>query len=142
MGNTGWRRSKKIDVVTVTEAGASRRAVADHRKQRRDNDDAAADDHQEEQTTRASWRRRRPGGVLRRAGDYGDGAGGTVVTVKVVMRRKDAEALAARLSARARKVRMAELKGELLRAGGATSPASCRDACWSPMLPPIKENTN
>ena len=63
------------------------------------------------------------------------------MTVKVVMRRKDAEALAARLKAqgaRARKARMAELKGAL-RAGGSARPAPCRHVCWSPQLAPINE---
>ncbi|KAL5220393.1 hypothetical protein ABZP36_025106 [Zizania latifolia] len=90
-------------------------------------------------------RNRRPGEkVADRAG------GGAVVTVKVVMRKKDAERLAARLNeqkARGRKARMAELKNEL-RAGAAAaaagrgvvvSPALSRDA-WTQLLPPIREN--
>ena len=67
------------------------------------------------------------------------------MTVKIVLKRKDAEALVARLnaqSARERKARMAELKGEF-RAGdcgvGGASPTPCRDA-WKPSLAPIKEN--
>ncbi|RLM92357.1 uncharacterized protein C2845_PM08G22150 [Panicum miliaceum] len=129
MGNAGWRRSK--DVVTE----ASRRAVVKPRKQRRDDDV----DDELGQTTRAGRRRPRAGGVPRAGGG---GGAGSVVTLKVVMRRKDAEALAARLKAqgaRARRSRMAELKGEL-RAGGGARPAPCWDACRSrPQLAPINE---
>ncbi|CAL4962060.1 unnamed protein product [Urochloa decumbens] len=94
--------------------------------------------------------RRRAGAVSWADGDA-DAAGkkassaATVATVKIVLRRKDAEALVARLnaqSARERKARMAEIKGELRAGeccGGGASPAPCRDA-WRPMLAPIKEN--
>jgi hypothetical protein len=64
--------------------------------------------------------------------------------MKIVLKRKDAEALVARLNAlseRERKARMAELKGEF-RAGdsaGGASPSPCRDA-WKPRLVPIREN--
>ncbi|CAL4948148.1 unnamed protein product [Urochloa decumbens] len=148
MGNTGWRRSKKDDVATEASApAASKRGVARPRKQRR-GDDVADEEEEEEQTTRRAGRRPRPR-AARAAGGGGGAAtvqagSGSVVTVRVVMRRKDAEALAARLHARARKARMAELKGEL-RAGGdvvcggggaSLAPA----ACWSPQLAPIKEN--
>lgn len=69
---------------------------------------------------------------------------GRAASVKIVLKRKDAEALVARLNAlseRERKARMAELKGEF-RAGdcaGGASPRPCRDA-WKPRLVPIREN--
>ncbi|KAF8696030.1 hypothetical protein HU200_036915 [Digitaria exilis] len=129
MGNTEGRRSNsKNDAeessrrVVVVVTSSSRRV---------------------EQTARAG-RRPPAGGVPRAGGGVAPPATGTAVTVKLVMTRKDAVALAARLdhaqrqSARARKARMDELKGEL-RAGGA-SPASCRVACWSPQLASIKES--
>ncbi|CAO2165954.1 unnamed protein product [Urochloa humidicola] len=120
MGNTGWRRSKNDDVATE----ASRRAVA---KQRRED----GVDEEEEHT------KPRPR-AARAAGCAATVPAGTVVTVRVVMRMKDAEALAARLHARARKARMAQLKGELRAGcgGGANNPAA---SCWSPQLAPIKE---
>ncbi|OEL35826.1 hypothetical protein BAE44_0003154 [Dichanthelium oligosanthes] len=145
MGNTGWRRSRN-DVVTEAAAApaAPTRAVVTARKQRRDDDV-----EEEEQTMRAGRRRPRCAarGVSRAGGgDGGATSAGAVVTVKVVMTRKDADALVARLnaqSARVRKARMAELKGELRAGGcgggGGASPALCRDAYWSPQLAPIKE---
>uniref|UniRef100_A0A0E0JMH5 Uncharacterized protein n=1 Tax=Oryza punctata TaxID=4537 RepID=A0A0E0JMH5_ORYPU len=73
-------------------------------------------------------------------------AAATGVTVKVVLRRKDAERLIARLneqSAMGRKARMAEIKNELMAGGGrggaSASPARCRDA-WTHRLAPIQEN--
>ncbi|CAO1947940.1 unnamed protein product [Urochloa humidicola] len=91
----------------------------------------------------------RAGRVSWASGDADDGgkaSAATVATVKIVLRRKDAEALVARLNAqgaRERKARMAEIKGELRAGeccgGGGASPASCRDA-WKPRLAPIKEN--
>ncbi|CAD6230320.1 unnamed protein product [Miscanthus lutarioriparius] len=139
---TGRRRSEN---VVVTEAAPpatpSRRVVATARKQGRDDDDGDV----EEETTRA-------GRALRAGGDGdGDGAapalaGKAVLTVKIVMRRKDAEALVARLKAQSargeRKARMALLKGDLRAGscgGGGASPAWSRVA-RRPMLPPIKEN--
>uniref|UniRef100_A0A0D9V470 Uncharacterized protein n=1 Tax=Leersia perrieri TaxID=77586 RepID=A0A0D9V470_9ORYZ len=65
----------------------------------------------------------------------------TGVTVKVVLRRKDAEKLIARLneqSARGRKARMAEIKNELRAGDAAPSPARCRDG-WTHRLAPIQE---
>ncbi|XP_066314745.1 uncharacterized protein [Miscanthus floridulus] len=142
---TGRRRSEN---VVVTEAAPpatpSRRVVATARKQGRDDDDGDV----EEETTGAG--RPRAGRALRAGGD-GDGAapalaGKAVLTVKIVMRRKDAEALVARLKAQSargeRKARMALLKGELRAGscgGGGASPAWSRVA-RRPMLPPIKEN--
>jgi hypothetical protein len=73
------------------------------------------DDVQEQELTRAGRRR---GGVVPRAGG---GEAATVLTVKLVLKRKDAEELVARLNAQAaweRKARMAELKGELRAADG------------------------
>ncbi|KAL5228960.1 hypothetical protein ABZP36_017225 [Zizania latifolia] len=73
----------------------------------------------------------------------------TVVTVKVVMRRKDAEKLVARLNeqnARGRKARMAEIKNELRAGdcGGAApsaSPARARfQDARTHKLEPIQEN--
>ncbi|RLN25017.1 hypothetical protein C2845_PM07G19000 [Panicum miliaceum] len=132
-GTSGGRRRRRPnpkDVATGTEAAAPyyaaapRRAAVTPRKQR----DAA---EQEE----AAW-----------AGDAaGKAPAAAVATVKIVLRRKDAEALVARLNAqgaRERKARMAELKGELWAVdcgGGGASPASRRDA-WRPRLAPIKEN--
>uniref|UniRef100_A0A0E0C651 Uncharacterized protein n=1 Tax=Oryza meridionalis TaxID=40149 RepID=A0A0E0C651_9ORYZ len=76
-------------------------------------------------------------------------AAATGVTVKVVLRRKDAERLIARLneqSAMGRKARMAEIKSELMAGDGgrgaataSASPARCRDA-WTHRLAPIQEN--
>jgi hypothetical protein len=72
------------------------------------------------------------------------GGGAPASTVKIVMRRKDAEALVARLhaqSARERRARMAELKRELMfgddDAGGGANPAWCLDTL---RLHPIQEN--
>ncbi|TVT97172.1 hypothetical protein EJB05_57595, partial [Eragrostis curvula] len=90
--------------------------------------------------------------VRRRAGVSREGAGegapaaatATVVTVKIVMSRKDADALVARLnaqSARKRKARLAELKRELRAGGGCggVRPEAYRDA-WKPRLAPILES--
>jgi hypothetical protein len=92
------------------------------------------DDVQEQELTRAGRRR---GGVVPRAGG---GEAATVLTVKLVLKRKDAEELVARLNAQAareRKARMAGLKGEFRAADGGdgASPAS-----WRPSLAPIQEN--
>ncbi|KAJ1284799.1 hypothetical protein BS78_03G232900 [Paspalum vaginatum] len=102
-----------------------------------------------ETTPPRAWRPR-AGRVLRAGGGVGGGSGdgapgGKVVTVRIVMGRKDAEALAARLNARERKARMAELKSELRGGGGGgrmspAAPCRGRDACWSRRLPPIKES--
>ncbi|CAO2178754.1 unnamed protein product [Urochloa humidicola] len=135
MGNTGWRRSKNDAVATEASApAASRRAVAKPHKQRRG---GGVDEEEEQIQTRLAGRR--PRAPRAAGGGAATISASTVVTVRVVMRRKDAEALAARLharSARARKARMAELKGEL-RAGGDASPAPA--SWWSPQLAPIKE---
>jgi hypothetical protein len=119
--------------------------VATARKQGRDDDDDG--DVEEEETTRAG--RPRAGRALRASGGDGAAPAGKVLTVKIVMTRKDAEALVARLnlkaqSARERKARMAELKGEL-RAGSCGGGRARASPAWSrvarrPMLPPIKEN--
>jgi hypothetical protein len=71
------------------------------------------------------------------------GGGGVAMTVKVVVTRKEAERLIARLeehSAKVRKARIAEIAGRLRAGdgGGIESPASCGGA-WTPMLAPIKE---
>jgi hypothetical protein len=107
---------------------APRRVAVAARKQQ-------PDDAQEQELTRAG--RRRHGGVAPRAGD---GEAATVLTVKLVLKRKDAEELVARLNAQAareRKARMAGLKGEFRAADGGdgASPAS-----WRPSLAPIQEN--
>lgn len=132
------RRTKNV-VATDTGAAAPRRAAVVPLNKQRD-DDA----EQEGLTARAG--RRCAGKAVSWAGGVGDDAAGKApaATVKIMLRRKDAEALVARLnaqSARERKARMAEIKGEL-RAGeccGGASPAACRDA-WRPQLAPIKEN--
>lgn len=154
---TRGRRPKSF-VVTEAPAAAApgaapRRLAVTPRGQQRDDVE-----QQQDETTRAgpgrsrARARARAGGVSWAAGGVGaDDAVGkkasaaAAVTVKIVLRRKDAEALVARLnaqSARERKARMAELKGEF-RAGddcvGGASPAPCRDA-WKPRLAPIKEN--
>ncbi|XP_062217848.1 uncharacterized protein LOC133918117 [Phragmites australis] len=141
MGNTvpprgtGGRRPKNV-VAEVAAAAAPRRVLVTPRRD---------DVEEEEEVTRPGRLR---GGVPRARGggadDVSSAPSGGVVMVKIVMTRKDAEALVARLnaqSARERKARMAELKGEL-RAGagrGGASPASSRDA-WRPGLAPIQEN--
>ncbi|PUZ55338.1 hypothetical protein GQ55_5G204100 [Panicum hallii var. hallii] len=148
-GTSGGRRRRRPnpkDVATGTEAAAPyydaapRRTAVTSRKQR----DEAEQEY--EQPARAG--RRRAGAVSWAGGGAaGKAPGATVATVKIVLRRKDAEALVARLNAqgaRERKARMAELKGELRAVdcgggGGGASPASCRDA-WRPRLAPIKEN--
>ncbi|CAL4948142.1 unnamed protein product [Urochloa decumbens] len=130
-GTAAGRRRPKS--VVAPEAEARRAAAVAPRKQL------------EEGATR-----RRAGAVSWADGDADAGGkkapAATVATVKIVLRRKDAEALVARLnaqSARERKARMAEIKGELRAGeccgGGGASPAPCRDA-WRPMLAPIKEN--
>jgi hypothetical protein len=65
------------------------------------------------------------------------------MTVKVVLTRKEAERLIARLeehSAKVRKARIAEIAGRLRAGddGGVETPASCVGA-WKPMLAPIQE---
>ncbi|XP_062206517.1 uncharacterized protein LOC133908488 [Phragmites australis] len=122
----GERRVK--NVVAEAAAPAAPRRVAVAARKQRDGD---------EEGTLAGRRR---GGVSRAGG----GDDGAVVRVKIVMKRKDAEALVARLNAqgaREREARMAELKGELRAGdgGGGASPASCRDA-WRPGLASIQEN--
>lgn len=116
------------------------------------------DDVELDETTRAGpgRSRARAGGVrVSWAGGVGSddaavrkakaSAAAVVVTVKVVLKRKDAEALVARLNAqgaRERKARMEELKGELRAedcVGGGASTSPCRDP-WKPRLAPIKEN--
>ena len=149
---TGGRRSVNVVVTEAPPpATPSRRVVvATARKQGWDDEG----DVEEEETARAG--RPRAGSALRAAAGA-DGAApttpavtaaGKVLTVKIVMRRKDAEALVAmlvKLKARERKARMAELEGELRTGscgGGGrahASPAWSRDA-RRPMLPPIKEN--
>ena len=133
-GGRWRRRPDPKDVATGTDAAAPRRAAVTPRKQR-----GEAEQEKEEEAAR------RRAGAGDGAGD-GDAAGkapgATVATVKIVLRRKDAEALVARLNAqgaRERKARMAELKGELRAVDCGASPASCRDA-WRPRLAPIKEN--
>ncbi|XP_066309411.1 uncharacterized protein [Miscanthus floridulus] len=133
---TGRKRSENVVTEVVPPATPSRRVVATARKQGRDDDD---DDAEEEETTRAGRPRERRS--LREGGAAPAAAGKVLLTVKIVMRRKDAEALVARLkarSARERKARMAELKGEL-RAGSCGGGGASRDA-RRPMLPTIKEN--
>ncbi|KAG2599826.1 hypothetical protein PVAP13_5KG417000 [Panicum virgatum] len=144
-GGRWRRRPDPKDVATGTDAAAPyyaaapRRAAVTSRKQRGE----AEQEKEEEAARRRAW-------AVSWAGDgAGDGdaagkaPGATVATVKIVLRRKDAEALVARLNAqgaRERKARMAELKGELRAVDcGGGSPASCRDA-WRPRLAPIKEN--
>ncbi|XP_040375904.1 uncharacterized protein LOC102721609 [Oryza brachyantha] len=78
------------------------------------------------------------------AGAEHSAAAATGVTVKVVLRRKDAERLIARLNeqnAMGRKARMAEIKNELKAGvgGAAASPARRRDA-RTRRLAPIQEN--
>jgi len=141
-GTSGGRRRRRRpnpeEFATGTEAAAPRRAAVTPCKQKR----GEAEQEQEEAA--------RPG--HRRAGADGARDGATTgkapaatvaTTVKIVLRRKDAEALVARLNAqgaRERKARMAKLKGELRAVDcGGGSPASCRDA-WRPRLAPIKEN--
>ncbi|TVU35499.1 hypothetical protein EJB05_17392, partial [Eragrostis curvula] len=96
---------------------------------------------QRDDDKRTVWRR---AGVSREgAGEGAPAATATVVTVKIVMSRKDADALVARLnaqSARKRKARLAELKRELRAGGGCggVRPEAYRDA-WKPRLAPILE---
>jgi hypothetical protein len=72
------------------------------------------------------------------------GGGGVAMTVKVVVTRKEAERLIARLeehSAKVRKARIAEITRRLRAAGdggGVDSLSSCGGA-WTPMLAPIQE---
>uniref|UniRef100_A0A0E0N0T9 Uncharacterized protein n=1 Tax=Oryza rufipogon TaxID=4529 RepID=A0A0E0N0T9_ORYRU len=85
----------------------------------------------------------------RRGAEHSAAAAATGVTVKVVLRRKDAERLIARLneqSAMGRKARMAEIKREIMAGDGgrgaaaaSASPGRCRDA-WTHRLAPIQEN--
>ncbi|KXG33132.1 uncharacterized protein LOC8061876 [Sorghum bicolor] len=161
----GRRRPKSFVTGLVPAAGPDaapppRRLAVTPRKHQRDDVELEQQQQQQQQdetTTRAgpgrSRARARAGGVSW-AGGVGDdddaaavgkqaSGAAAVVTVKIVLKRKDAEALVARLnaqSARERKARMDELKGEF-RAGdcGAMSPTPCRDA-WKPSLAPIKEN--
>ncbi|KAL6614726.1 hypothetical protein ACP70R_036996 [Stipagrostis hirtigluma subsp. patula] len=116
----GKKRSENA-VVEAAPARTRRVAVMARRSRQRDEEEA------------------------QRAGGHAHPALGTVVTVKIVMKRKDADALVARLNeqgARERKARMRELKSELRRGdedGGGASPASsCRDA-WRPRLAAIQE---
>jgi hypothetical protein len=156
---TGRRRPKSF----VTEVAAAAPDAAPPRrlafKPRKQRDNVELEQKQQDETTRAgpgrSRARARAGGVVSWAGGVGaddDAAVGkqasaaaAVVTVKIVLKRKDAEALVARLnaqSARERKARMAELKGEFRAGdcvGGGASLTPCRDA-WKPSLAPIKEN--
>ncbi|GJM93554.1 hypothetical protein PR202_ga10118 [Eleusine coracana subsp. coracana] len=129
---TGRRRpaksAVKADAAAAPPLATPRRVAVMARKQQR------PDDVVKEEVTRAGRRR---GG--------GGGEAATVATVKIVLKRKDAEQLVARLnaqSARERKARMTEIKCELRArrdGGGASPPASCRDA-WRPSLAPIREN--
>ncbi|KAG8055845.1 hypothetical protein GUJ93_ZPchr0001g32377 [Zizania palustris] len=86
-------------------------------------------------------RKRRPAGEK-----VAESAVVKVVTVKVVVTRKDTERLATRLNeqrARWRKARMAELKNELRAGAGGglvVSPARSRDAWTMMRLAPIQEN--
>jgi hypothetical protein len=71
------------------------------------------------------------------------GGGGVAITVKVLVTRKEAERLIARLeehSAKVRKARIAEIAGRLRAGdgGGVETPSSCGGA-WTPMLAPIQE---
>jgi hypothetical protein len=71
------------------------------------------------------------------------GGGGVAMTVKVVVTRKEAERLIARLeehSSKVRKARIAEIVGRLRAGdgGGVETPASCGGA-WTPVLVPIQE---
>ncbi|TVT97171.1 hypothetical protein EJB05_17393, partial [Eragrostis curvula] len=135
VGTAVVRRHPKNVVVPEAMMAAAHPAAA--RKQRpRD----VEEEEKAHEATRAGSRR---GGAVSRAGG---GEADTVVTVKIVLKRKDAEALVARLNAqneRERKARLAELKGKFRRVGdgggGSASPASCRDA-WRPRLAPIQEN--
>ncbi|XP_066314746.1 uncharacterized protein [Miscanthus floridulus] len=146
---TRGRRRPKSFVTEVPaadpDAAPPRRLAVTPRKRR---DDVELGQQQQGETTT------RAGGVVSWAGGVGAddaaavgkqaSAAAAVVTVKIVLKRKDAEALVARLnaqSARERKARMDELKGEF-RAGdcvGGASPTPCRDA-WKPRLAPIREN--
>jgi hypothetical protein len=156
----GRRRPKSFvtEVPAAPDAAPPRRLAVTPRK-RRDDVELEQQQQQQDETTRAgpgrSRARARAGGVVSWAGGVGaddDAAVGkqasaaaAVVTVKIVLKRKDAEALVARLnaqSARERKARMAELKGEFRAGdcvGGGASLTPCRDA-WKPSLAPIKEN--
>lgn len=107
------RRRRRSENVAVTEAAppaTPSRVVGTARKQ---------DGDVEEETTRA-------GRALRAGGGDGAAASSKVLAVRIVMERKDAEALVARLmeaqSARVRKARMAELRSEL-RAGSCSGAA-------------------
>lgn len=89
--------------------------------------DTPGDGNEEEEEMKRAW----PGCRVEPVGEDG-------VRVKVVMRRKDAAELMARLEERGaveRKARMGELNTEL--GGGMMSP--CRDA-WRPRLASIPEN--
>ncbi|KAF7023442.1 hypothetical protein CFC21_035949 [Triticum aestivum] len=105
---------------------------------------------------RAGTTARRHGGKVARAAEgrravkekHGGGSGGNgsavVMTVKVVVTRKEAEKLIARLeeqSARERKARIAELTGQLRSGdgGGGRSPATC-GAARKPRLAVIQES--
>ena len=89
-----------------------------------------------------------PASVPGRRGAEHSAAAATGVTVKVVLRRKDAERLIARLneqSAMGRKARMAEIKSELMAGDGgrgaaaaSARPGRCRDA-WPHRLAPLQE---
>ncbi|KAF8696032.1 hypothetical protein HU200_036917 [Digitaria exilis] len=145
---SGARRPRPKHTATTgatapDDAAATRRAAVTPtpRKQQ------GADEEEEEPAREGRGRARSvswAGADDDNAGDGKASTAATVATVKIVLKRKDAEALVARLNAQAareRKARMAELKGEL-RTGeccGGESPASCREA-WRPQLAPIKEN--
>ncbi|CAO2171025.1 unnamed protein product [Urochloa humidicola] len=121
-------------------AAAPRRAAVTPRKLQRGDAEQGQEQEGTARAVRVSW-------ASGDADAVGKAAAATAATVKIVLRRKDAEALVARLNAqgaRERKARMAEIKGELragecCSGGGGASPASCRDA-WKPRLAPIKEN--
>lgn len=108
---TGRRRSENVAVTEAAPPATPSRVVGTARKQ---------DGDVEEETTRA-------GRALRAGGGDGAAASGKVLAVRIVMERKDAEALVARLmkaqSARVRKARMAELRSEL-RAGSCSGEAA------------------
>ncbi|KAF8676297.1 hypothetical protein HU200_047174 [Digitaria exilis] len=146
---SGARRPRPKHTATgAPDAAAPRRAAVTTTPRKQRGADEKKED--EEETAREG---RRPRVSWAGADDDDDAGGGkastaaTVATVKIVLKRKDAEALVARLNAQAareRKARMAELKGELRTGeccggGGGESPASCREA-WRPQLAPIKEN--
>ncbi|KAJ1284856.1 hypothetical protein BS78_03G236900 [Paspalum vaginatum] len=128
------RRRKNADAAAAP--GAAPRRVAVCSRTRREGEE------EEDEATRAGHRR--AGAVSWADGAVGEAsAAATGVTVKIVLKRKDAEALVARLNAqvaRERKARMAELKGEFRAGdcGGGASPEPGRDA-WKPSLAPINE---